>query len=145
MDEFISSSVFVQFHHCTFIYPGDITEPGIALINNILTCASTGGAATTVIWTKGSDESNLMPVFSDTVTQVSELSSATHAIYNHKLITAEIDAVYGCSVSNNKPSSAKAVATISESGKNCIEELTYSISGINRYNGDKFNPNLYHF
>ena len=120
MDEFISSSVFVQFHHCTFIYPGDITELGIALINNILTCASTGGPATTVTWTSGSDESNLMP---DTVTHVSELVSAIYAIYHYKLITAEIDAVYGCSVSNNKPSSAKAVATISESGKNFIEAM----------------------
>ena len=81
MDEFISSSVFVQFHHCTFIYPGDITKLGIALINNILTCVSTGGPATTVTWTSGSNESNLMPVFSDTVTHVSELPSATHAIY----------------------------------------------------------------
>ena len=93
-----------------------------------------------------------MPVFSDTVTHVSELASATYAIYNHKLITAATAAVYGCcSVSNNKPSSAKAVATISESGKNCIYrnnvlKLTYSFSGINRYSniGDKFNANLYH-
>ena len=106
------------------IYPGNITELGIALFsNNILTCASTGGPATTVTWTNGSDESNLMPVFSDTVTHVSELRSATYAIYDHKLITAEIAAVYGCSVSNNKPSSAKAVATISESGKNFIEAM----------------------
>ena len=62
-----------------------------------------------------------MPVFSDTVTHVSELASATYTIYDHKLITAAT--IYGCSVSNNKPSSAKAVATISESGKNFIEAM----------------------
>ena len=115
---------FVPFHHCKQnIYPGNSTELGIELFNNIVTCASTGGPATTVTWTKGSDKSNLMPVFSDTVTHVSELRSATYAIYDHKLITAEIAAVYGCTVPSNKPSPAKAVATISESGKNCIEAM----------------------
>ena len=67
-----------------------------------------------------------MPVFSDTVTHVSELASATYAIYDHKLITAPTAAIYGCSVSNNKPSSATAVATISESGKNFIEAMFWN-------------------
>ena len=72
---------FLPFHHCKiFLLTGNINELGIALFNNILTCASTGGPATTVTWTSGSDESNLMPVFSDTVTHVTELASATYAI-----------------------------------------------------------------
>ena len=99
-----------------YIYSGEITISSIYMsTRSRLTCISTGGPATTVTWTRGSDEDSLMPV-SDS-THVSVLVNATTAQYMH-IIMAEIEllTVYGCSVSNNKPSSAKVIATIKTNG-----------------------------
>ena len=90
---------------------------GISLsTHSIFTCISTGGPATNVTWTRGSDEDNLVPV-SDNAS-VSVLDNATIARYIHILNVSgtELPAVYGCSVSNNKPSSAKVIITIDDSG-----------------------------
>ena len=64
-----------------------------------LTCISTGGPATTVIWTRDSI----------TVTEETEtvLNNATTAQYTHTL-TVTIGGEYTCTVSNNKPSSDSA-------------------------------------
>ena len=80
--------------------------------HSILTCVSTGGPATNVIWTRGNDEDNLVPVSENT--SVSVLVHATTAQYIHTLNVSgtKLPGVYGCSVSNNKPSSAKVVVTI---------------------------------
>ena len=85
-------------------------------MDSILTCISTGGPATTVTWTRGSDEDSLMPV-SDT-TSVSVLIDATTAQYIHSLNVSgtELSPVYGCSVSNSKPSSATAIFTTDNDG-----------------------------
>ena len=85
-------------------------------MDSILTCISTGGPATNVTWTRGSDEDNLMPVSDNT--QVSVLVNAATAEYVHTLnVTGtDLSAVYGCSVSNNKPSSAKVITTITQNG-----------------------------
>ena len=76
---------------------------------SILTCISTGGPATNVTWTRGNDEDNLVPVLENI--PVSVLNNATTAQYNHTLNVSEtkLPAVYGCSVSNNKPSSSKVI------------------------------------
>ena len=83
---------------------------GISIsVHSILTCISTGGPATNVIWTRGNDEDSLMPVSDDT--HVSVLVNAATAQYNHTLNVSgtKLPAVYGCSVSNNKPSSAEVI------------------------------------
>ena len=96
-----------------YIIAGDITMLGIFLsTHSILTCTSTGGPATNVTWTRGSDEDNLVPVSDNT--SVSMLVNATTAQYIHTLNVSgtQLPAVYGCSVSNNKPSSANAIAIL---------------------------------
>ena len=101
--------------------------PHQVFLHFILTCISTGGPATTVTWSRGSDEDSLMPVSDNT--SVSVLVNATAAQYIRTLnVTGtELPAVYECSVSNNKPSSTKAVATIDNDGKKLLL-LNYFIS-----------------
>ena len=79
--------------------------------HSILTFISTGGPATNVTWTKANDEDNLVPV-SENI-PVSVLYNATTAQYNHTLNVSgtKLPAVYGCSVSNSKPSSTKVIVT----------------------------------
>ena len=94
------------------LFPGDIAISSISVsMDSILTCISTGGPATNVTWTRGNDEDNLIPVLDNA--QVTVLENATTAQYSHTLnVTGtDLSAVYGCSVSNNKPSSAKAIAS----------------------------------
>ena len=102
-------------------YSGEVTISGVSIsMDSILTCISTGGPATTVTWSKGSDENSLLPVSDNT--HVSVLVNSTTAQYNHTLnITGtELPAVYECSVSNTKPSSTKAVATIDNDGRKLL-------------------------
>ena len=86
-------------------------------VHSILTCISTGGPATNVTWARGCDENSLKTVSENT--HVSVLVNAVSAQYNHTLnVTGtEFSAVYGCSVSNNKPSVAKAITRIENNGK----------------------------
>ena len=72
-------------------------------MDSILTCISTGGPATNVTWTRGTDEDNLIPVLDKA--QDTVLEDAITAQYSHTLnvIGTDLSAVYGCSVSNNKP------------------------------------------
>ena len=69
-----------------------------------LTCVSTGGPATTVTWTRGSEPvSGGMTVLDDPVT----------AQYSHTLtVTGRLGGLYQCTVSNNKPSQAMAGLTV---------------------------------
>ena len=85
-------------------------------MDSILTCIFTGGPATNVTWTRGSDEGNPMPVLDNT--SVSVLANASTVRYIHALnVTGtELPAVYGCSVSNSKPSTAKVKAIIRNNG-----------------------------
>ena len=71
-----------------------------------LTCISTGGPATTVTWTRGSD----------TVTEGTEtvLDDPVTAQYTHTL-TGSTAGVYTCTVANDKPSNA--ALSVSLSGK----------------------------
>ena len=86
-------------------------------MDSILTCISTGGPATNVTLTRGT---NLVPVSENTL--VSVLVNATTALYAHtlKFNGTELSAPYGCSVSNNKPSSAKVKVIIDVNGRNVI-------------------------
>ena len=104
-------------------------------VHSILTCISTGGPATNVMWTRGNDEDSLMPVSDDT--HVSVLVNAATAQYNHTLNVSgtELSAVYGCSVSNNKPSSAKVITTITKNGMNLLVNTVhhccpYTVNGV---------------
>ena len=66
-----------------------------------LTCISTGGPATTVTWTRGSD----------TVTEGTEtlLDDRVTAQYTHTLtVTGRLGGLYTCTVANNKPSEDSA-------------------------------------
>ena len=69
-----------------------------------LTCISTGGPATTVTWTRDSEEvTGGMTVLNDTVT----------AQYTHTLtVTGTLSGQYQCIVSNNKPSTANNSFTV---------------------------------
>ena len=62
-----------------------------------LTCISTGGPATTVTWTRDSEEAPGK--------RLSVLNNATTAQYTHTLcVTGRLGGLYTCSVSNNIPS-----------------------------------------
>ena len=86
---------------------GDITIIGDEVIFDsdqlTLTCISTGGPATTVIWTRDST----------TVTEGSEtvLDDPETAQYTHTL-TVTTGGEYNCTVENNKPSSDSAIITL---------------------------------
>ena len=111
--------MYNHLYTCT----GDLVISGISMsTDSILTCISTGGPATNVTWTRGSDEDNLMPVSDNTC--VSVLVNATTAEY---IYTLGYSAVYGCSVSNNKPSSAKVIATHTNNGM-AIRIILYTSS-----------------
>ena len=67
----------------------------------ILTCVSTGGPATNVIWTRDST----IPVTNGSRTV---LVNTTRAEYIHTLNVTEAEGNYTFTVANNKPSSASA-------------------------------------
>ena len=89
-------------------------------LNSVLTCISAGGPATTVIWTRKSP-GDAVTVVNDG-SQVSMLDSTLTGQYTHTLRVSQINVatVYECFVSNNKPSSAKAVATLNTDGMFCL-------------------------
>ena len=89
-------------------------------LNSELTCISTGGPATTVIWTRKSP-GDVITVLNDG-SQVSVLDNTLTGQYTHTLRVSQIDVatVYECFVSNNKPSSAKAAATLNTDGMFCF-------------------------
>ena len=82
-----------------------------------LTCISTGGPATTVIWTRDSV----------TVTEGTEtvLDDPVTAQYTHTLtVTGRLGGLYTCTVANNKPSNDSADFTV---------QGIYSISTMKSY------------
>ena len=79
---------------------GDVTfDPDL----RTLTCISTGGPATTVTWTR---DSTTVTEGTDTV-----LNDAPMATYTHTL-NVSIGGEYRCTVTNSKPSTASASATL---------------------------------
>ena len=80
------------------------------VIDAVLTCISIGGPATTVSWTR---DSEIIPDNDDN-TQVTVLDNSVTGQYTHTLNISgmAVPGIYGCSVSNNKPSLAKAVGTL---------------------------------
>ena len=69
-----------------------------------LTCVSTGGPATTVTWTRDSEEvTGGMTVLDDT-----ESAQYTHTL----TVTGRQPGQYQCNVSNNKPSTATKSFTV---------------------------------
>ena len=106
---------------------GNISIPNpITYLNPVLTCISTGGPATTVIWTRKSPGDRVTVV--NESSQASKLDDSNSGQYTHTLRVSQIDVatVYECFVSNNKPSSAKAAATLSRNGMFCL----YNSSGF---------------
>ena len=89
---------------------GDITFTNCQVTANsmtsVLTCTTSGGPATTVTWEKHNESGDAESVETDN--QVTVLVNANTATYNHILtLNEQVGGVYGCSVSNNKPTSAK--------------------------------------
>ena len=85
---------------------GDVTISGGVTYDpttTTLTCISTGGPATTVIWTRDST----------TVTEGTEtvLNDPVTAQYTHTL-NVTVAGEYACTVANNKPSAASASITV---------------------------------
>ena len=80
-----------------------------------LACISTGGPATTVTWTRDSEE-----VVGDTETV---LDNAVDAEYTHTLtVTERLGGLYTCTVANDRPSSDSATITVQ--GNNISTEYT---------------------
>ena len=79
-------------------------------MDNVLTCISTGGPATTVTWTR---DAETLPDNSDlthkTILENRQLGQYIHLL---KVNDTVVSGVYGCSVSNSKPSSAKALLNV---------------------------------
>ena len=70
-----------------------------------LTCISSGGPATNVVWTRNSEA-----VTDDTR---SVLNDSVNAIYTHTLtVTGRLGGHYQCTVSNDKPSSDSSSITV---------------------------------
>ena len=82
--------------------------------DSVITFITTGGPATTVTWTR---DSEIIPDNDDN-TQVTVLDNRNTGQYTHTLNISgmAVPGVYGCSVSNNKPSLGKAVGTLNTEG-----------------------------
>ena len=112
---YIHMCMAIIFVHLNYMHVGDLTISGDITLaedsaNNefTLTCISTGGPATTVTWTRGSETAvgERMTVF-DTTT------AATTAQYTHTLtVTGSTTGVYRCTVTNDKPSSDSAMLNL---------------------------------
>ena len=79
-----------------------------------LTCISTSGPATTVIWTRDNV----------TITEGYEtvLNDPVTAQYTHTLtVTGRLGGIYICTVANNKPSTASANITVQGIIHKCID------------------------
>ena len=115
-------------------YVGNITISNpITYLNSVLTCISTGGPATTVIWTRKSRDDVVTMV--NNGPQVSVLYNSLSGQYIHTLRVSQTDmVVYECFVSNNKPSSAKAAVTFNRDGMHVF---------IHTVVIDSFHKNLY--
>ena len=75
-----------------------------------LTCISTGGPATIVTWTRDS-----RVVTDDSAHHIMSqvLTDSETATYNHTLtVTGRLVGVYGCNVSNSKPSSSSKMQSV---------------------------------
>ena len=87
----------------------EVSDPNGQVNYFTLTCISTGGPATSITWTRDSEE-----VAEGSVT---ELNNREFAQYTHTLtVTGRLGGVYTCTVSNSKPSSAARNLTVQ--GKN---------------------------
>ena len=90
-----------------------------------LTCITTGGPATTVTWTRDSEEiSGGMTV----------LDNAMTAQYTHTVtVTGRLGGQYVCTVSNDKPSQASASYTVKGNAKPLLLCTTFLL--VNYYCG----------
>ena len=79
-----------------------ITDSGLLA----LTCVSTGGPATRITWTR--DSEIIIEGSTETVLNNPETARYTHTLN----LTDGVRGLYGCTVSNNKPSKAVANTSI---------------------------------
>ena len=117
-----STCVLLSSLSALYIHVGDLTISDTTLdedsANNefILTCISTGGPATTITWTRGSETAvgERMTVF-DTTT------ANTTAQYTHTLtVTGTLGGLYECTVANRKPSSDSAMLNLGIIYNTCV-------------------------
>ena len=91
-----------------------------------LTCISTGGPATAVTWTR-----NSRVVTDDSAHHITSqvLTDAETATYNHTLmVTGRLVGLYGCNVSNNKPSSSSRMVTlVGKNNNSLLQKLLWSL------------------
>ena len=93
-------------------------------MDSVLTCISTGGPATNVTWTR---DSEILPDNGDNTHKT--LLNTQLGQYIHTLnVTKTATVVYGCSVSNSKPSSAKALINTSGIHLHYLCCMLYKIS-----------------
>ena len=95
-----------------------------------LTCTSTGGPATNVTWTRGSEK---IPG------GITVLTNARHAQYIHTLILRErLGGLYQCTVANNKPSQASASITVQgKMSVHCYIIVTCTLYQCSAHTSDK--------
>ena len=103
-----------------YVYTGSVSitlsDFKYSVNDAVLICISTGGPATTVTWTR---DSEIIPDNKNTQVTVLDDSSTGKYIHTLKISGIPVSSVYECSVSNNKPSSAKVVGTLNREGA-CI-------------------------
>ena len=114
---FLQSLVHVFTSHLCILGNINISNPMTAM-DSTLTCTSTGGPATTVTWTRKSQTGDEHVLDNVNNIQVTVLEDPSIAKYIHTLNIAGMvtPATYGCSMSNNKPSSAEATAILHHEG-----------------------------
>ena len=100
---------FRQYYSAHFFILEDVAILNFTIMDSVLTCISTGRPATTVTWTR---DSEIIPDNGDS-THATILGNRDLEQYIHTLnVTETVSGVYGCSVSNSKPSSAKALLNV---------------------------------
>ena len=101
---------------CLLFFVGDIsvTDSHYNVNESVITFITTGGPATTVTWTR---DSEIIPD-NDNNGIVTVLDNRNTGQYTHTLNISgmAVPGLYGCSVSNNKPSLAKAVGSLTTEG-----------------------------
>ena len=99
-----------------------VTELNVEDPQFTLTCISTGGPATTVTWTRDSEEAP--------GDRLSVLDNATSAQYTHTLnVTGKLGGLYTCSVSNSIPSE-DSTDQLLEGKQICVQKTDCSIADI---------------
>ena len=133
------SLIFRKYYSAHSFILEDVTISNFTIVDSVLTCVSTGGPATTVTWTRDSD----ILLDNGDNTHKTILGNRDLEQYIHTLNVTEtvISGVYGCSVSNSKPSSAKALLNVT--GRHQILQYTCTHTCTNTVYSCRFLTNFH--